>query len=56
MDSRGPGSPVPESEIPFGWPLSVDCAGGRAYVADLVNRRVVAVKFEHAAEESCEVR
>jgi len=56
MDSRGPGSPVPEPEIPFGWPLSVDCAGGRVYVADLVNRRVVAVKFEHAAEESCEVR
>jgi len=49
MDSRGPGSPVPEPEIPFGWPLSVECSGGRIFVADLVNRRVVAVRFEHAA-------
>jgi len=49
MDSRGPKSPVPEPKIPFGWPLSVECSGSRVFVADLVNRRVVAVKFEHAA-------
>ena len=56
MDSRGPGSPIPEPEIPFGWPLSVNCGAGRAFVADLVNRRVVAVRFEHAVIENCEVR
>jgi hypothetical protein len=56
MDSRGPGSPVPEPETPFGWPLSVDCSGGKAFVADVVNRRVVAVKFGHAAEETCAVQ
>jgi hypothetical protein len=55
MDSRGRGSPVPEPEIPFGWPLSVNCGGGKAFVADLVNRRVVAVKFDHAAEETCSI-
>jgi len=55
MDSRGPGSPVPSPEIAFGWPLSVECAGGRVFVADLVNRRVVAVKFEHAAEATCSI-
>ncbi|HOX05274.1 MAG TPA: hypothetical protein PK280_02640 [Planctomycetota bacterium] len=55
-DSRGPGSPVPEPAIPFGWPLSVDAAGGKAFVADVVNRRIVAVKFGHAAEETCEMK
>jgi len=56
MDSRGPGSPVPVPEIAFGWPLSVECAGGRVFVADVVNCRIVAVKFEHAASAECPVR
>jgi len=55
MDSRGPGSPVPEPAIPLGWPLSVECAGGRAFIADLVNRRIVAVRFEHATAGECAV-
>jgi len=55
MDSRGPGSRVPEPAIPLGWPLSVECAGGRAFIADLVNRRIVAVGFEHAAAGECAV-
>jgi hypothetical protein len=48
MDSRGPGSPVPVPEVAFGWPLSVECARERVYVTDVVNRRIVAVRFEHA--------
>ncbi|MFP4056444.1 MAG: hypothetical protein ACLF0G_06210 [Candidatus Brocadiia bacterium] len=48
MDSRGPGSPVPEPGLTFGWPLSVECVRERAYVADLVNRRVVAARLECA--------
>jgi hypothetical protein len=52
MDSRGPESPVPEPEIAFGWPIAVECAGERLLVADLVNRRVSVVRFEHAAEET----
>ena len=55
-DSRGPGSPVPEPEIAFGWPLSVECAGEKVFVADVVNRRIVAVKFEHTAEAECEIK
>jgi sugar lactone lactonase YvrE len=55
MDSRGEGSPVPVPEIPWAWPLSVECAGGKIYVADVINKRVVAVRFEHAAEETAGV-
>jgi hypothetical protein len=53
MDCRGPGSPVPEPEIALGWPTQVDCALGRVYIADLVNRRIVSVRIEHAAEAEC---
>jgi len=55
MDSRGPKSPVPTPAIAFGWPISVECAGGRVFVADLVNRRVVAVRLEHAVSEECPI-
>ena len=56
MDSRGPGSPAPEPEVAFGWPFSVRCAGGRVYVADLANRRVVAVRIDYRAQEVCDVK
>ncbi len=52
MDSRGAESPVPEPKIPWAWPLSVECGGGKVYVADVVNKRIVAVGFGHAAEET----
>ena len=38
MDDQGP-------DITFGWPLSVRVSNGRAFVADLTNRRIVAVKL-----------
>ena len=56
MDSRGKGSAIPEPEITFGWPLSVDCAQDKAFIADLVNKRVVSVKFEHTTTASCRVK
>ncbi len=56
MDSRGPESPVPTPAIPFAWPLSVECGHGRVYVADLINKRIVAVKFDFAATEECAIR
>jgi hypothetical protein len=56
QDSAGPGSAVPIPEIPFCFPYLVAAEDGFVYVGDRLNRRVVAVKFEHAAEESCEVR
>jgi NHL repeat len=56
MDSRGPGSPVPQPEITFGWPLSTECSGGKVYTADVVNKRVVAVKFTYAVSQECAIR
>jgi DNA-binding beta-propeller fold protein YncE len=57
-DSAGPGSRVPEPEIAFAWPTVCDYAeaNGRLYVSDSVNRRVVVVRFDAAATETCEAR
>jgi hypothetical protein len=55
MDCRGEDSPVPQPEVTFGWPTQVDCALGRAYVADLVNRRIVSVRFEHAVSAEADL-
>ncbi len=55
MDSRGPGSPVPEPEIAFGWPLWAVCGNDRVYVTDMTNGRFVAVSFQHAATAECTV-
>ena len=54
-DSAGPGSKVPEPEIAFAWPAFVSAAGGKLYVSDSVNRRVVVVRFEPSAAEECEL-
>jgi len=35
--------------------LLVAAAGGRLYVVDVVNRRIVSVRFEHAAEAPCAI-
>jgi DNA-binding beta-propeller fold protein YncE len=51
----GPGSAVPEPEIPLTWPSSVGVSDRAAYVSDLLSRRVVRVKLGHAAEETCRV-
>ncbi|MEK7755204.1 MAG: hypothetical protein AAB654_24985, partial [Acidobacteriota bacterium] len=55
-DSAGAGSALPEPEIPFAWPAFVSVARGKVYVSDTVNRRIVVVKFDHAAEEICDVK
>lgn len=55
MDSRGPDSPVAEPALTFGWPLSVECARDRLYVADLVNRRVVAANLPCAVTKTCPI-
>jgi DNA-binding beta-propeller fold protein YncE len=57
-DSAGPGSRVPEPEIPFAWPTACDYAeaDGRLYVSDSVNRRVVVIRFDAAASETCDLR
>jgi NHL repeat len=56
MDSRGPDSAVPTPKIPFGWPLSVECGGDKAFITDTVNKRVVGVKFEFAVSEEAAIK
>jgi DNA-binding beta-propeller fold protein YncE len=57
-DSAGPGSKVSEPEIAFAWPAECDYAeaDGKLYVSDSVNRRVMVVRFDAGATESCDVR
>ena len=43
-------------EIHFAWPAFVDEAGGKLYVSDSVNRRVMIVRLAYAAEETCTVK
>jgi hypothetical protein len=56
-DSAGPGSQVPEPEIALAWPAECDYAeaDGRLYVSDSVNRRVLVVRFDATAAETCNV-
>lgn len=57
-DSTGPGGKVAGPEIAFAWPTDCDYAefDGKLYVADSVNRRVVVVRFDAAASETCDVK
>jgi DNA-binding beta-propeller fold protein YncE len=52
-DSGGPESKVPEPEIPLGWVHSVQVTDGTAYLADIVNNRIVAVKLGAAVQAEC---
>ncbi len=54
-DSRGPGSKVPEPQIAFAWPAFVAAAGGKVYVCDTVNRRVVVVGLEPTASATADI-
>jgi hypothetical protein len=57
-DSAGPGSKVSEPEIALAWPAECDYAeaDGKLYVLDSVNRRVLVVRFDAAAAETCDLR
>lgn len=52
-DSGGPDARVKKPDIPLAWPAYVAVSDRWAYVADTVNRRVVRVKLNYAAEETC---
>jgi DNA-binding beta-propeller fold protein YncE len=56
LDSRGKGSPVPEPEIPFGWPMAVAVSDTAAYVGDHTNFRVMKVKLDYTAEKVLSVK
>ena len=49
------GNPDDQGDFYFAWPAFVSAAGGRLFVSDGVNRRVVVVGFDHAAEASANV-
>jgi len=56
QDSGGKDAAVKKPDIPMAWPLSVAASDTHVYVADDINRRVLKVRMNHAAEESCEVK
>ncbi|MHC4917559.1 MAG: hypothetical protein ACYTGB_18950, partial [Planctomycetota bacterium] len=56
MDNRGPKSEHPKPEIPYGWPLVAQVYGGKLYVVDLTNRRIVVAKLLNAVSEQCSVQ
>jgi DNA-binding beta-propeller fold protein YncE len=56
MESRGPGSPVPEPAIAFAWPQYVAVSDEAVYVSDVINRRIVRVKLAYRARKQCPVR
>ncbi len=54
VDSAGPKSAVPVPRLPLAWPQAVAVDDGKAvYVGDRMNRRVVKVKLDCCAEETC---
>jgi hypothetical protein len=56
-DSRGPGSAVPDPDVPLGWPISVSVGRrGEVYVADTLNHRVVRVELTPSLVAECPVR
>jgi len=59
VDSRGPGSAVPEPPVAFGFPMAVSAGHadrGRIYVADLLNQRVARLETVYASEEILPLR
>ena len=48
----GPGSAVPQPEIPLCWPQSVAVGDDAVHVGDRLNRRIVRVRLEYSAEET----
>jgi len=55
QDSAGRGSSVPVPEIPLCWVHAVAVGDEAVYVGDRLNRRVVRVKLDYAAEETVTV-
>jgi DNA-binding beta-propeller fold protein YncE len=51
-DSAGPGSAVPLPDIPLLWPDNIAVGGGRVYIGDRLNKRVLAVRLDCAAEKT----
>jgi len=55
-DTAGPGSLVPTPEIGLGWPMTVSVnRAGRAYIADVLNQRIVRVDLTAAVERTVKI-
>ncbi len=51
MDAQGPQSAIPTPAIAFAWPQYVAVSEEAAYIADVINRRIVRVKLNYAVEK-----
>ncbi|MCX7805526.1 MAG: hypothetical protein N3A38_10105 [Planctomycetota bacterium] len=56
VDSAGPNGPVASPPIPLASPNAVAAGGGRLYIADRKNRRIVVADMTFAAEAACEIK
>jgi hypothetical protein len=59
QDSMGKGvedSLVTKPEIPMAWPITCVASDTHVYVGDTVNRRVVKVRLDYAASETCSIQ
>jgi DNA-binding beta-propeller fold protein YncE len=52
-DSGGKDAKIKKPEIPLAWPVYVAASDTHVYVSDTVNRRVVSVRINYAAEATC---
>jgi hypothetical protein len=53
---QGEKSPFAEPEIAFAWLVGVIATDKYVYTGDSINRRMLRLKYEYAAEETCAVR
>ena len=56
QDSGGKDARVKKPAIPMAWPMTVAVSDTHAYVGDRINQRVVRVRLNYAAQETCAVR
>ena len=55
MDSGGPDAIVKTPDIPLAWPTYVAVSDTYAYVSDVASTRIVKVRLNYMAEETCPV-
>jgi hypothetical protein len=55
-DPKDLASPFAKPEIAFAWIIGLAVTDKYAYVSDVINKRVLRVKFGYAAEETCEIK
>jgi hypothetical protein len=47
---------VEKPEVPMAWPITCVAGDNHVYVGDTINRRVVKVRLDAAAVQTCPVR